>query len=545
MTFIPKLLGAVLLYLTALGVPRPLSGTAPAWLAAAWARLTARRARALVLVFLLALAGSAAPSLVRPLPEPGCHDEFSYLLAADTFAHGRLTNPPHPLWMHFESIHVLQQPTYMAKYPPAQGLVLAVGMVLWGHAIVGVWLSVALACAALCWMLQAWVPQRWALLGGVLAALGMATTYWAQGYWGGAVAAGGGALVFGALRRLVRAGRWRHGLLLGLGLAILANSRPYEGLVASLPVSAVLAAWAWRQRPAWRPTVAVLLPCGLVLALTGAWMAWYNIRVTGDPLRTPYQAHDAAYAAAPLFLWQPALDHLPSYHHPSMHEYYAVWELSHFLRKRLALGLNASALTRVWVFFKFFIGPVFLLPVLVLCRHGRDRWTGFAALTCALVLLALTQTLYLHPHYAAPITGLVLVLIVQGLRQLWGWEWRGRPAGRLLVQGTVALQILWLGLFVAEGFWRGPPEFSRAPVIAQLQGLAGRHLVVIRYGPRHDCHNEWVYNAADIDGSPIVWAREMRPAENRRLLDYFKDRRAWLLEVDAGPAPLRPYPRPE
>jgi hypothetical protein len=71
----------------------------------------------------------------------------------------------------------------------------------------------------------------------------------------------------------------------------------------------------------------------------------------------------------------------------------------------------------------------------------------------------------------------------------------------------------------------------------------GRHLIIVRYGPEHDPYQEWVYNEADIDSSKVVWAREMNPAEDQKLIEYFKDRQIWLLNVgnDEWPPKLLPY----
>jgi hypothetical protein len=199
-----------------------------------------------VLVGLFALIASATMGYFHGIPQPQIHDEFSYLLAADTFAHGRLTNPTHPMWVHFETLHVIHQPSHMSKFMPAQGVMLMVGRVLGGHPIVGVWLSMACMCAAICWMLQGWLPTRWALLGGIFAVIHPnigVSNYWAQSYWGGALTATGGALLLGGVRYLMGSHRPRYAVAAGLGLAILANSRPYEGLFLSLPVGLGLLTW--------------------------------------------------------------------------------------------------------------------------------------------------------------------------------------------------------------------------------------------------------------------------------------------------------------
>src|SRR5690606_34253974 len=189
-------------------------------------QLARRRWLSVCAIAALALFGAIGQTLVRGVPLPMVHDEFAYLLQADTFARGRWTNPPHPLGEYFETFHVLQRPTYAGKYPPAQGLFLALGQVAGGHPIVGVWISFALACGAACWMLQGWLPPRWALLGAGLMTIRLLVMYgnqqWAYGYWGGAVAALGGALVYGAGRRLWERPSVGLSVVFSLGLGLLA-----------------------------------------------------------------------------------------------------------------------------------------------------------------------------------------------------------------------------------------------------------------------------------------------------------------------------------
>jgi len=535
---IVELAATILVLALAFGLPRRV---------AVWARLADRtlrrlaqpRWRAVALVGLLAFAGSAAVSLLGRWPVPAIHDEFSYLLAADTFAHGRLSNPPHPLWVHFESFHILQQPTYASKYPPGQGLALALGQVLGGHPLVGVWLSLGLACAALTWMLQAWLPPPWALLGGLLATVRLGLfSYWSQSYWGGAVAALGGALLFGALRRLHRRPQRSQALLLGLGLAILANSRPYEGLLVSLPALAVLLAWLLGKRgPPLRVALPrIVLPLLLVLALTAALMGLYNLRVTGDPLRLPYVAYEETYAVAPTFLWQRPRPE-PIYRHEALRDYYRRLA-QRYLQQRSFSGLlpvKAAWLRDLW---DLYLGPLLTVPLVMLPWVLRERWMRLALLTSGVLMGGLLVASSMWPHYAAPITALLYALVLQGMRYLRQWRWRGRPAGPSVVWALLLLCV------VLAPYARAEPQvwsLNRANILAWLEEREDRHLVLVRYFPEHSPHSEWVFNKADIDGAKVVWAREMDAASNRKLLEYFKGRRAWLVEADADPPALTPY----
>src|SRR6266705_717353 len=146
-------------------------------------------------------------------------------------------------------------------------------------------------CAVIYWMQLAWLPPRWALLGGIIAWLkfGIAS-YWVNSYWGGAVAATGGALLLGAVARLLCRPRTRDAILFVLGLALLANSRPYEGLIFSLPSLFVLARWLFQKvtpsSGVQNRRRAVALPFAANLLLTATFMGFYNCRLTGSARST-------------------------------------------------------------------------------------------------------------------------------------------------------------------------------------------------------------------------------------------------------------------
>ncbi len=193
-------------------------------------------------------------------------------------------------------------------------------------------------------------------------------------------------------------------------------------------------------------------------------------------------------------------------------------------------------------------------------RVFLDRRMRFLILCVGVLAAGMVIEIYLLAHYVSPFTAAFYAIGLQAMRHLRLWKPERKPVGLAMVRFTVAACVLLAGarvfaqpLHIAPSewppsfwnfTWYGPEHFGveRAGIEARLEQLPGRQLVIVHYSPKHEPLEEWVYNHADIDDSKVVWARDMGALDNQELIRYYKDRTVWLVEPDATPARITPYP---
>jgi hypothetical protein len=520
-------------------------------LRAGFDRLAKHRAASIALCGILPVAIRLALLGIYPVPEPSIHDEFSHLLLADTLVHGRLTNPPHPMWQHFESIHIIQQPTYNSMYPPGQGAFLALGEWLFHEPWIGVLLSVGLMFAAMCWMMQAWLPARWALFGTLLAILAFGvTTLWMNSYMSGAVSGIGGALVLGSVRRLRQGSPGvRQSIFLGIGIVLLMNTRPFEGLVLTVSALALLVLSLWKsgaQQVSW---TRIVVPAGLILSAGLIFTGFYNWRVTGSPLRLPYEVNRDTYG------WPENLGFLPAkqvtFRHRVLRDMYQKEIAHHSIYSSWQAFLD-SLDVRAFENWSFFCGPVLTIPLLLLPRVFLDRRTRPLVVILAVILGLNLFQMVLYAYHLGPIIPALFAIVAQGARHVYVLLSRTKRARGLAfalllplcvaAASTLKLEAADLGIPLA--YWEHGVEAhrdARAYIQEWLSRRPKKQLVIVHYSSNHSPDQEWVYNGADIDHSKVVWARDMDAKSDAQLIGYFKDREIWLLNADSYPQRVVPY----
>ncbi len=523
------------------------------WIEPLGARLAERTGWCMLVLAALPVALRLLLLAQHPAPSPNITDEFSHLLLADTLRHGRLANPPHPLNQFFETIDVLQAPSYSSIYAIGQAMVLALGRLIFGHPWAGVLLSVAAFCALCFWMLRAWTTPAWALAGGLLAAFEFGPlNEWMNGYWGGAVSAAAGCLVFGALPRL-REGRARDAVWLGLGLALALLTRPYESILLIVSVLVYFAPVLYR-RDELRKLARAAAVAALVVMPAIALTFVQNKQVTGSWTTLPYMLSRYQYGVPTTFTVQPN----PVPHReltPEQQLEYRMQAAYHGSETDTIQRYLGRLEYRVRFYRFFFLAPLYLalLAFFAAVREWRFAWV---VLTLAVFALGANFYPFFFPHYIAAVTCLFVLAAVTGLERLSRITIRGWPAGqeasRLILFLCAAHFVFWYGAHTVDlpaaiqyETWdvinHGDPR-GRAAIESRLAQASGKQLVFVRYWAHHIFQNEWVYNAAAIDGAQVVWARDLGVAENEKLRRYFSDRAAWLLEPDARPPKLSPYP---
>ena len=503
-------------------------------------KLAQRTGWSMLLLALLPVVLRLALLAHHPVPSPDVYDEFGHLLQADTLRHFRLANPPHPLPQFFETFFVLQEPAYSSIYPVGQGLALALGWAIFGLPWAGVVLSVAAFCALCYWMLRAWTTPGWALVGGALAVIEFGPlNQWMNSYWGGALSAAAGCLVFGALPRLRNGPRTRDAVLLGIGLGIHLLTRPYESIFLFLGVVLFFV-------PDPRKLARVAPDVILVLIPAVAIMLFQNRAVTGSWTTLPEMASQYQYGVpAALTVQSNPVPHRELTREQAL-DY--KMQLSFHTGPETVRSYLERLEYRVRYYRFFFLAPLYLaLAVfLVTIREFRFVWV---VLTLLLFSLGANFFPAFQLHYIAAVTCLFVLVSVTGLERIGG------AAARLIVFLCVAHFIFWYGLHVFDdsevsmamrpyATWdainHGNPE-RRIYVNRQLAQIPGKLLVFVRYYPQHVFQDEWVYNAADIDGARVVWARDLGEPEDEKLRSYYPGRAVWLLEPDFRPPRLTPF----
>jgi len=529
---------------------------ARAWVMPAAQKLARRPVWCMILLCALVVVLRLGLLPLQPVPTPSGSDDFSYILLGDTLAHFRLANPAHPMHRFFETTFVLQEPSYSSIYALGPGLALAAGQLLFGLPWAGVLLSMGVLCALCYWMLRGWTSPGWALAGGLLAVCEFGPLCsWMNRYWGGSVSAIAGCLVFGALPRIREHTRTRDAVLLGLGLGLQMLTRPFESLFLDLGVVLFFLP-ELRRGTEWPRLIKPAIPASLALAPAVLLLLLHNHAVTGSWTTLPYALSRYQYGVPTTFTFQP--NAVP---HNTLTEAQQVVYMGqaqvHGGEDSLA-GYWERLGSRAGFYRFFFLSPLLLaLPFfLAKVREFRFAWV---ALTVLLFALGTNFYPYFFPHYVAAVTCLFILISVTGLERLSEWRIREWPGGRLAAAAILILCgahfLFWYGVHAqgdeeilytmthfetAPGINFGDPE-GRTAVEKRLAEAPGKQLVFVRYFPTHG-YQEWIHNDADIDHARVVWALELNPEENAQLERYYPDRKVWLMEPDAQPPKLVPYP---
>jgi hypothetical protein len=472
------------------------------------------------------------------VPVTQTHDEFGYLLAADTFLHGRIANPTPFSPAHFEYFHILLKPFYAAKYPPLQGVFLALGTLLTGFPIVGVYLTSILSSLSIYWLLRYFFSPGWALTGSLLWIFAPLNIIWCDSYWGGHVAVIGGALSTGAFFRFQKTGKITFLFVWGAGIFLLLNSRLYEGTLLTF---ILLLLWFFdvlRNKKIGREFYRAAAVFVLIISANLLFIAFYNYSITGSPWILPYSLQHSQFHRTPLFVFQAPDSPKPDI--PTVVRKLDERWLNDFEeRYKNPASALATTFSRIPIYLFWFTRSPFLLAfflaglLFVFRKEHKNQWKS-VPLIFALFMIGLFLTTFTGDRFIAPIAGIFIGVITL--------------CAKIIYEKTKFLRLLVLSLplIIGGGFLcgmisvelkraQGPTNQdiagNRAALENFLKQQPGKHILFLETADAFPADARfYVYNRADIENAEIIWAHKLSAEENAALINHYKNRSVWLLK---------------
>ena len=264
----------------------------------------------------------------------------------------------------------------------------------------------------------------------------------------------------------------RDGLLMALGLILLANSRPFEGALISLPVCLYTGLGSFSHTSEGQPRIWLpgRLPYSSELPCTG----YYFHRVTGE-FTFPWVVYWRQWSICPPFLFGKPnhsvhyqfLDQLSYFRDEEMIPYVSTITLGDHIIEAIVKSIYQ------WLFFFFpalTLAGIGFIPTL---RAGRSR-----VLMCTLAFACvgfLTET-WLQAHYVAVAAGILYLILLNGLRWM-RVSARHHTIWLKLLRGTLAAVIvMFLVRLVVIPMNTLPSNWaSRTAEIPAYEAITGYH----------------------------------------------------------------------
>jgi hypothetical protein len=498
----------------------------------------------------------AALSPFIGIPQPTVPDEFSLLLQAGTYLGGHLANHV-TLLPDFESVFVIISPSYASMYPVLRSFPILAGYWLGIGAWGGVFLSMVVLTLAVYWMVREWINARYAIIAALIVIIRFGLfSLWINSYWGGAFTALGGVLLVGGYKAVTSRPSLWNGIAVGLGVAILMTTRPYEGMFYSIPFGAALLVHFFRSTAIERKS---LIPAGMaaiVLAAAGFGLTVAdNQAVTGDWKVMPYSVYFKTTAQAPPLLVQSRGSETESTVRYARTRYQVQSQSGPYDSRETWRGILSTETFRFRNFWNFYVGFALLIPFAVgVYALRREPALLFSAASLGLGLSLETWTL---AHYAAPIFGFVILAIMFGFKSLREWKPSNLAIGlslsrvlplALVLGSVVPLSSIFTGspAFImwvndhdsAACCWLRPRSLHES-IARELDRYGGRNLIIVENSSNGPQYEILVSNGPDIDKEKTIWIND-DPEFNRLAIERYPGRRIWRLGfLDDGAPCLR------